>query len=180
MNMTPTQEEFKALCASAPDTIVSILTSQSELIKELHKTIQTLSEQLKALQAQHNQDSHNSSKPPSSDGVKRTIGSTRTKSPRSTGGQQGHKGSTLKMSTTPDKIVTHTVDRCACGRLLKRCAVQRTLRRQVIDIPAPRVEITEHQSEVKCCPCCGATSAAPFPDGIERTSSMVQTLKALL
>src|SRR5207248_4751598 len=39
-------------------------------------------------------------------------------------------------------------------------------RRQVIDIPAPRLLVQEHQCEQKWCPTCGQVTIAPFPSGV--------------
>lgn len=176
---THTAEELLALCRGNPEVVVSIIVSQGKLISELREIIQTLNEQLKELQAQKNQDSHNSNKPPSSDGLKRVINSTRAKSNRSSGGQRGHKGSTLAMTETPDKIIPHTVDRCACGCSLKRVPVLRRYRRQVIDIPAPQIKYIEYQSDEKQCPRCGATTVAPFPDGVEKNVQYGSNIKSL-
>jgi len=176
---TNTPEELLALCKDHPEMIVSMIVSQGELISELREIIQTLNAQLKELHAQKNQDSHNSNKPPSSDGLKRVVTSTRVKSNRSSGGQRGHKGSTLAMTDNPDKIVEHRVDRCPCGCSLKRVPVRRRYRRQVIDIPAPQVETLEHQSEEKQCPRCGVISIAPFPDGVEKNIQYGIHIKSL-
>ncbi|MFH0990200.1 MAG: transposase, partial [bacterium] len=159
--------------------IVSIIVSQGEIISKLRGIIQTLNEQLKELQAQKNQDSQNSNKPPSSDGLKRVITPTRAKSNRSSGGQLGHKGSTLAMTKTPDEIIPHAVDRCSCGCSLKCVPVRRTHRRQVIDIPLPRIEYTEHQSDEKQCPRCGEIIIAPFPEGIEKNIQYGTNIKSL-
>ncbi len=142
------------------------------------KTISLLDERVKQLEQQLKQDSHNSNKPPSSDGLKRTITPTRTKSNRSSGGQHGHKGTTLAMTDTPDKVIPHTIDRCACGCSLKHVPVRRQHRRQVIDIPAPQVEYIEHQSEEKQCPRCGAITVAPFPEGVEKSIQYGTNIKS--
>src|SRR5260370_42173404 len=52
-------------------------------------------------------DSHNSSKPPSSDGPARKRGRQRARSGQKTGGQPGHPGRTLLQVAKPDAIVRH-------------------------------------------------------------------------
>ena len=90
------REEILALCASNPEVIAYILSLESQ-IKELTK-------RLIALEARLNQNSRNSSKPPSTDFVKEKPNprSRREKSDRKPGGQEGHPGTTLDMVNDPD------------------------------------------------------------------------------
>jgi transposase len=67
------------------------------------------------------------------------------------------------MLEKPDRIVPHRVERCSgCGRSLARQEPDRVERRQVHDLPEPKLEVTEHQAEVKTCPC-GCVNRATFP-----------------
>lgn len=171
-NTTHTREELIELCRTDPEQAVEMMVSLEAAIKLLEERIQQLEEQLK-------QNSHNSHKPPSSDGLKRVPQTVRPKSNRPSGGQKGHRGTTLKMVDTPDHIVTHTVGACRrCGRSLQRIKARSYRRRQVFDIPVPRLEVTEHRCAVKQCPRCGTTTTASFPAGITKAAEYGKNLKS--
>jgi transposase len=169
---TPTREEFIELCRTSPEKAADILVSMAAALALLEERVTQLEEQLR-------QDSHNSNKPPSSDGFKRNTKSTRAPSNRSSGAQDGHKGSTLKMVAAPHRILRHSVPACkACGRSLRTVKPSVHDRRQVFDIPAPRVEVTEHQCETKECPHCGVTTTASFPSGVTKATQYGANLKS--
>lgn len=145
-----------------PDDL-SLLTFQDkdELIRALFalvesqkKTIETLSERVKELEAQISKNSRNSSKPPSSDGFKKTK-SLRTPSDKKVGGQPGHKGSTLERTEQPDQVIKHPCPkRCtACKATLDIDQAQVLRRAQVIDLPSCAIEVTEHQTLSLRCTC---------------------------
>lgn len=65
------------------------------------------------LEAQLNQNSRNSSKPPSSDGYKKPkVVNSRTKTGKKKGAQKGHKGTGPKLPHAPDKIIEHMPEEC--------------------------------------------------------------------
>src|SRR5690242_15500117 len=66
------------------------------------------------LEARLAKDSHNSSKPPSSDGLARTKKTTslRRRSGKKPGGQLGHRGETLHLVGRPDEVVHHRPTDC--------------------------------------------------------------------
>lgn len=169
---TLTREEFVKLCRTSPERAADILVSMAAALTLLEERVTHLERQLK-------QDSHNSNKPPSSDGLKRITKSTRPKSNRPSGAQDGHKGTTLKMVATPHRSLRHSVPACkACGRSLRTVKPTALDRRQVFDIPAPRVEVTEHQCETKECPHCGVTTTASFPSGVTKATQYGTNLKS--
>ena len=102
--------------------------------------------------------SRNSNKPPSSDGygkVKRTK-SLRKSGDKPNGGQLGHDGQTLMASEHPDQTLTHEVPSCAhCQASLQGVEVVGYEERQVLDMPATRIEVTAHRAQIKVCPACG-------------------------
>jgi transposase len=129
--------------------------------------LQELSEQVKALREGLAKDSHNSHLPPSSDRFSRQRRSLRKKSGKKSGGQEGHQGQTLMVSPAPDEVVVHAVSRCEhCQADLSQEEVLFVQRRQVVDVPASRLLVYEHQSEQNCCPQCQQITAAPFPASV--------------
>ena len=80
---------------------------QTATISELKQIISDLQETIKDLQRQLNMDSHNSSKPQSSDGYKKANKkrSLREKTGRKTGGQKGHKGVNMKLHHEPKALM---------------------------------------------------------------------------
>src|SRR5579871_350571 len=85
-------------------------------------------------------DSSTSSKPPSSDGLRKKPASLREPSGKASGGQAGHKGDTLRRVADPDRIVVHEARACRhCGAALALSMAKETETRQVFDLPAKLV-----------------------------------------
>jgi transposase len=139
------------------------LAQRDEVIRQLLQRVQALEERV-------SKDSHNSSLPPSSDRFARQkkARSLRKSSGKTTGGQQGHPGTTLEMSTTPDEVIALLpVSQCEqCQRDLRAIAATHLERRQVVDVPLPRLHVTEYLGECKRCPDCHRSTSAAFPSGV--------------
>lgn len=133
--------------------ILAIYNAGPEAVIDL---IERLIERIKVLEDRLAKDSHNSSKPPSSDIIRdRLPNSLRKPNGRKPGGQNGHNGNTLKMADNPDRVTNHPVDRCEnCSRSLKDTEPNGYERRQVFDIPPLKIEVEEHRYEIKDCPYC--------------------------
>ncbi len=144
------------------------LAERDQLIRELRRLLSHMEEKNQELEAKLAKDSHNSSKPPSSDGMKRRTYSKRPPSTKRTGGQPGHEGHTLQRSETPDTIVTHRPEVCPeCQTSLKNIPGEITETRQVLDLPPPpQLLVTEHQVERVGCPKCGHQATGEFPKEI--------------
>ena len=124
-------------------------------------------------------DSSTSSKPPSSDGLRKKPVSLREPSGKRSGGQVGHKGDTLKRVADPDRIVVHEARACRhCGAGLRLSMAQETETRQVFDLPAKLVEVTEHRGFVYACAGCGSRTRAAFPEGVEAPAQYGERLRA--
>lgn len=123
-----------------------------------------LRQELEELKRRLGLDSGNSSKPPSLDIFKKRVFSLRQKGVRKSGGQVGHKGVTLEQVQSPDVVVDHMPQQCdACQDSIKEAAAQGDpIKRQVFDMPSPRLEVTEHRAWSKRCRC-GHITKATFP-----------------
>src|SRR5258706_378746 len=148
----------------------------------LREQVALLSEQVQALEARLAKDSHNSSKPPSSDGLARKTQSLRRTSGKKPGGQLGHRGQTLRLVAESDGVVEHRPAVCVgCQAPLDAEApVVLRERRQVQDLPPLRLQITEHQALHVRCPACQAVSVGAFPAEAPSRAQYGPQLRALV
>ncbi len=149
-----TREEAQFLYAQGEEAVVSFLLE--------------ISARLTALEDRLSKDSHNSHKPPSSDAFKPPK-SLRPMSPDSlknkSGGQKGHKGQTLEFAAEVDTVVAHLPAQCqTCGYSLSEVPASDTFeRRQVLELPPVRLQVTEHRAPVIVCPQCQKSNKSAFP-----------------
>lgn len=165
----PSREQLLELARTDPEKLV-------DLALQLWDRQIVLEAKIKSLEL----NSRNSSKPPSSDKGNFTNPpkdkSKGKKSKRKSGGQPGHQGSTLAKSDSPDVVAEH---RLAAGTRCPNCGAElpigdpdhplddhHCVTRQVFDLPAIHLEITEHRAEQVSCPNCGTVVNAGFPQDV--------------
>lgn len=167
------EAEIRATYRQGEDAVVN-------LIQSLNQNLLLLSERVQALEDQLAKNSRNSGKPPSSDGLSKPAPkSLRKRHGKKSGGQPGHEGKTLQAVSHPDRVEVHRVLRCKhCQAPLEGIAVEATEKRQVFDLPPVRIEVTEHQAEVKRCPQCGEVTRADFPKGVTQPVQYGPEIKA--
>lgn len=165
----PSEAEIRAAYREGEDAVVKLF----------YETISKLDERIQRLEDQIAKNSSNSSKPPSSDGFKKKPKSLRQRSGKKSGGQPGHPGHTLKAVTTPDHVQIHRVKRCShCQANLEEVEVRDCEKRQVFDVPPVKVEVTEHQAEIKTCPECQRLTVGEFPAGVSQPVQYGEQIKA--
>jgi transposase len=152
-----------------------------ELVEGLLKRIQELESRMDGLEGRLSKDSKNSSKPPSGDGFGKRTQSLRGKSQKGSGGQAGHPGQTLEWRDEVDEVICHRVEHCAgCGVSLAGVEIEQEFARQVHEIPAIEMRVTEHRVEVKCCPGCGQSNVGQFPAGVNTVVQYGARLKGVM
>ena len=177
-------------------TYTSIIQNQAELIEkqrqiieerdqkidELHKDNEELNRTIKELREQLGLNSRNSSKPPSSDGLKKLAPkSLRTPSGKKAGGQVGHRGSHLIISSEPDEVVPPAPAACCNCPNLDNCMNHASIgeTRQEIDAMVS-FKVTRHQSLLFDCPFDGKQKKGEFPDNMKATVQYGKNLQALV
>jgi transposase len=160
------------------------IAKQQQQIADAERQIADLNRQL----ALRKQNSTNSSKPPSSDGLAgepRRRG-RRKKSRRKAGGQPGHRGAhrPLAPAERVDQIRPVLPAQCRhCGYLLPAQVEQvqsigAVQRHQVTELPPIQARLIEYQCHRVMCPQCGETTRAAVPE--EATGNFGPQLTALI
>jgi transposase len=165
-----------------PATIRELIEALGRENEALRADNAALLAKIAELQRQLELNSSNSSKPPSSDGLKkkpRIPGSLRGRSGKSSGGQKGHKGETLRQVEAPDRIERHEAKVCGrCCAGLSPSMQTGVEKRQVFDLPERLIEVTQHEASVYCCAACGFETKADFPAGVAAPAQYGERIRA--
>ena len=136
------------------------------------------------LEARLNQDSSNSSRPPSTDPIHVKRRPPRPPSGKRRGGQPGHQRHTREL--VPPERLTAAVEcrptACrGCGQELKGNDPE-PARHQVAELPEVRPDLVEYRLHRLTCPRCGAVTRGDLPAGVPRGAfgPRLQAVVALL
>ncbi len=176
------REEILAIYEAGPEAVVALVETLLSTQAELRQQVQMLTTRVQELETRLNKDSHNSHKPPSSDGPAKLPRrrSRRKRSGKASGGQVGHPGATLVQVEQPDTIVAHGATACGqCGARLDTAPVVARERRQVMDLPAIQPKVSEHQVLHQRCPQCQSVTSGQFPTDVTQPMQYGPGVKAL-
>ena len=149
----------------APFTVQVVIIALITQVTSLEKEVDQLRERI-------NKNSQNSSKPPSSDGLQKPSKPKIEPSGRKVGGQKGHHGHGRKFQPVENiqRIVECKPDTCCqCGASLLG-EDPHPQRHQVVEIPKPKVEITEYRLHTLNCVNCGAPTTGNWPKDMPKGS----------
>jgi len=147
------EDDWTATPAAVRTLVISLLTR----VETQEKRIRDLEERL-------NQNSQNSSKPPSSDPPYKPR-PPHPPSGRQAGGQKGHvgHGRSLKPDDQVNRVIHLRPIQCVkCGALLLG-EDPHPRRHQVTELPRPQAEVTEYRCHQLTCLACGSETSAEIP-----------------
>jgi transposase len=168
---TPEPDQQQRTIDALSDHIARLKAQIGKLqaeVSELHGRNFQLGRRNAELEALISKDSHNSSRPPSTDPpwAKRTR-SLRRPSGRRPGGQAGHQGETLRLSAHPTRVVEHRPRECrSCHAPLDSGQVIGHRRQQVWELVPAKLKVTEHRLAALRCPSCGRTTRGEFKGAV--------------
>ena len=148
--------------------------------QQLREQVEQLGTRLHELEGRVAKDSHNSSKPPSTDGYAKKTRSLRKSSGKKPGGQEGHAGSTRHFVEIPDEIIMVRPEKCAhCQASLQELPAEGYERRQRVDLPEIKAQVTEYQALDVRCPGCQHVTRGTFPDEVRASIQFGPMIKGI-
>jgi transposase len=138
------------------------------LVQQYEQRLQTLQKRVDELEQRLNQNSTNSSRPPSSDPPHVKRPPPKPKSDRNRGGQPGHKRQQRPMVPPEQvkRVISLKPPACRkCGHDLQGDDPQ-PRQHQVAEIPPFHPEVTEYRLHRLTCTGCGTRTCASLPEGV--------------
>ena len=129
----------------------------------VRRYVESLAQRIEQLESRLNQNSQNSSKPPSSDPPYQRPERGSKKSKRRRGGQKGHKGHRQEL-LKPTEVVSLDPGPCACGCARRRSGSLRSFyTHQWIELPEIRMHVKHVVLKKSQCSGCGRWLKAKLP-----------------
>lgn len=177
MSQKPDLDRQKQLNQLPKEELVKLIMAQQEIIEQLKVEIEKL-------KISRNLDSKISSKPPSSDLLKKPeqeAKSAEKKPQKSPGGQLGHQGKTRKGFERIDRSEVLKAEKCSsCGQLLALAKSLKIEKKSVAVLVERPIEIVEYQRHHSVCQCCGEITSPRWSNQIVPGQDLGIKLQGLL
>lgn len=151
MNQRTSPGNREKLSQLSKEELVEMILSQQEIIE-------VLKQEIEKLKVSRDLDSQTSSKPPSSDLLKKSEKEKKTEKSeqkRKPGGQPGHQGKTRKGFGRVDRYEVLRASNCDhCGQDLRVAKIGKIEKQQVAQLVSKPIEIVEYQRLHLECPHC--------------------------
>jgi len=160
--------DVHAACRERIAALEAIVATQQKLIGELQRRDAETQHKIEELEARLNQNSRNSSQPPSADPPSVAPRPPKPPTGRKPGGQPGHTG--FQRELVPLEKVKRVTEvkppKCGqCGRGL-RGSDPEPVRHQVTELPPQMAETEEWRLHALACGGCGHVTRAELPEGV--------------
>jgi transposase len=175
----PSLPDLSQLSHTQKDELIRMLWPLQQQVQDLMAQMVVMQERITQLEGRLAKNSKNSSKPPSSDGLRKPAQKSLRKGGQNpNGGQPGHSGNTLRQSEQVDETMIHRADtHCAvCHLEMHDHAIAET--RQVFELPALRIHTIAHQQMRSKCSC-GAVHLGAWPAGVNAPVQYGASVKAM-
>ncbi len=164
-----------------PDLTTLSHAQKDALIVALWEQVVSLTARLTALEQRLNEPAKtpdNSSLPPSKGQKPNRSDTSKPAGPRK--GSLGRKGGGRSLMAEPDQVVSAKAAGCRhCGTALGEADHHLHSRYDKIELPRVRPVVTRVERYAGQCPCCGGTTLAPVPDGLEEGSPFGPSVVAM-
>ena len=147
---------------ATPEPVRRYVEALEQRIEKLEESHAHLLKRIEQLEQRLNQNSQNSSKPPSSDPPYQRPERERRKSKRPRGGQKGHKGHRQQM-LKPSEVVTIDPGPCACGCARRLGSLRSFYTHQWIELPEIAMQVKHVVLQKGQCSGCGRWVRAQLP-----------------
>jgi transposase len=170
--------DLSSLSHDEKDALIHALWAQVQTLTGQATTLAARVVELEARLGVPPKTPDNSSLPPS-----RGKKPNREDQPARTGPRQGslgRQGGGRRLAEAPDETVTARPSRCAhCQAALAEADLTLTARFDKVDLPKVAPVVTRVERYAGHCRCCGGTTLAPLPEGLEPGTPFSHTIVAL-
>jgi transposase len=147
-----------------PEAVRVYISALEHNIVTLSDKIDPLEKRIEQLEARLNQNSKNSNKPPSSDGLFKRPEKKADKKKRKRGAQKGHKGYRQQL-LKPNRVEKILPKQCSCGNCdFTGNRLKPYYTHQVIELPKIQMDVTHYMLQQGKCSRCGQTVKATLPN----------------